>query len=565
MRRLLAQARERVQHCSQKHQEMARELEAALKAKDAANLVRESVQAGAAIKIQMLELGAEAQQRLWSLLQEAKGLQVCQKLEKTTVELVEALGRVNELVETNMRLDQGERPRDGHQPCTRLKAGARIVARARHGCAQGREVAKALLLGAFDQRWWRPKPTRWGAGQDLAFLSTGGRGLPTKGGQELDFCPLPTDLQAVLEKVAASEEQLEQREVEQLGLTQQLEEKAVAIQKLQDEVTRLAREKERAQQERDNAQRDFREALDCREVGWPLSRGAGRGGTEEGETWAAMGLTLGCPFYTPPPQFLEQENEVARRQLSETEEELKATLATLRERGTQLEDLKDARQKLQQEQESLRAELGGARSELQDTQAGLEGLSRAVEELGGLHAQFLEAADILQMARTGEDLRLAMEQLHLLAKDCHTHIGELQAQSLQLEQQLQTSQTQHQAEMDAAQAAQMKLRKVLHLKIQSEKELQELLRQQEEKQCQLSDQKREVVTLREEVAQLKLELQKSETAATTLWEEMSGSQRPDAQEKIWLRQEVLRVGKLRELLLQKDTEHTKALTSHVKQ
>lgn len=33
---------------------------------------------------------------------------------------------------------------------------------------------------------------------------------------------------------------------------------------------------------------------------------------------------------------------------------------------------------------------------------GLEGLFRAVLELGGLHAQFLEAADILQMCRPGE-------------------------------------------------------------------------------------------------------------------------------------------------------------------
>ncbi|XP_026547715.1 sperm-associated antigen 5, partial [Notechis scutatus] len=442
----------------------------------------------------------------------ARHQEVCRKLEETTVELVVALGRVNELVETNTRLDR--------------------------------------------------------------------------------------DLQAALEKVASSEDQLEQQEEEQLALTQRLQEKADAIQKLQDEVARLAREKERAQQERDNAQRDAREASDCRE-------------------------------------FLEEENEVARRQLSETEEELKASLAALRERSGQLEDLKDARQKLQQEQESLRAELGSARAELQDAQAGLEGLSRAVGELGGLHTQFLEAADILQTARPGEaaevaphsstrtparhtpyrpgvslvesvlraasqralktpglwsettafmraapapppqlseikdslaahtqDLRLAVEQLHLLAKGCREHLGELREQSLQLEQQLQTSQTQHQAEMDAAQAAQMKLRKVLHMKIQSERELQELLRQQEGEQCQLSDQKRELATLREEVAQLKLELQKSETAATTLWEEMSGSQRPDAQEKIWLRQEV---GKLRELLLQKDNEHTKVLTGHVKQ
>ncbi|XP_058019811.1 sperm-associated antigen 5 [Ahaetulla prasina] len=577
MGRLLAQARSQIQHWGQKQQEMSRELEAALKAKDTANLVRESVQAGAAAKIRKLEPSAESQQRLWVLLQKAKALEVdllsgygrhvaegdslaaalqadwaqmrldyqgyrssiskclvanrkmaeeveaartesarfrevCQKLEETTVELVEALGRVNELVETNMRLDR--------------------------------------------------------------------------------------DLQAALARGTASEEQLQQLQEERLELSQRLEEKATAIQQLQDEAARLAQEKERVQQERDGAQRDFREASDCRE-------------------------------------FLEQENQVARRQLSETEEELKASLSALRERGSQLEDLKDARQKLQQEQESLRAELDGARAKIQDTKMGLEGLFRAVLELGGLHTQFLEVADILQTGRPGaaaqvapqsststpaqrtphrpgvslvdsvlraasqgapktpglwsettaftraapapppqlsdilaslashtQDLRLAVEQLRLLARRCQEDIGELRAQILQMEQQLETSQTQHQAEMDACRATQIKLSKILHLKIQSEKELQELLRQQEEKQCQLSDQKREVATLREEVAQLKLELQKSEMAATTLWDEMSGTRRPDAQEKIWLRQEV---GKLKELLLQKDTEHTKALTSHVTQ
>lgn len=40
------------------------------------------------------------------------------------------------------------------------------------------------------------------------------------------------------------------------------------------------------------------------------------------------------------------------------------------------------------------------------------------------------------------------------------------------------------------------------------------------------------------MAQLKLELQKSQMAASTLWDEMSGTRRPDVQEKIWLRQEV---------------------------
>lgn len=49
----------------------------------------------------------------------------------------------------------------------------------------------------------------------------------------------------------------------------------------------------------------------------------------------------------PPLQFVEQENQIARLQLSDTEEELKASLAALRERSSLLEDLKDAHRKLQ--------------------------------------------------------------------------------------------------------------------------------------------------------------------------------------------------------------------------
>ncbi|XP_063147150.1 sperm-associated antigen 5-like [Candoia aspera] len=368
--------------------------------------------------------------------------------------------------------------------------------------------------------------------------------------------------------------------------------------KLTGIVLGLTQEKERAEQERDSAQRDFREASDCRE-------------------------------------FIEQENQVARRQLSETEGELKASLSTLRERSTQLEDLRDAHQKLRQEQELLGSELAGARAELQGTATSLGSLARAVLEVGALQAQFLEAADLLQTALPGEaaqvaprnsactpgrrtphrlgtslvdsvlkaasqestrtpglwsettaftqaapaappqpseikaslaahtqDLQQIAEQLRLLARRRQEEVRELRAQILQLEQQLETSQRQHRAEMDSCNAARAKLSKAFHLRIQNEKELQELLRQQEEKQDQLSDQRREVGTLQEEVAQLRLALQKSETTATTLWEELSGTRLPDVQEKIWLRQEV---GKLKELLLQKDAEHTEALARHVVQ
>lgn len=77
-------------------------------------------------------------------------------------------------------------------------------------------------------------------------------------------------------------------------------------------------------------------------------KGGGGGGSEGREAWTALGSISGCPSPLPPPlQFVEQENQIARLQLSDMEKELKASLATLRERSSLLEDLKDAHRKLQ--------------------------------------------------------------------------------------------------------------------------------------------------------------------------------------------------------------------------
>ncbi|XP_007436594.2 sperm-associated antigen 5 [Python bivittatus] len=574
---LLSRCRALLQRWGRKRGEMARTLEAALKAKDAADLVRESVQACAAAQIRKLEQSAESRQSLWALLQEAKRLKAdFSSGYASHVEQGDRLAAALQADWAQMRLDY-EGCRSAVTKC--LSATQRM----------GKEVEAARREGARHQEVCRKLEER-----TVEVVEALGRvNELVEANTRLD-----QDLQAALQKATALERQVEQLQEEQLALTQQQEEKAAAIQELQEEVAWLTREKERVEQERDSAQRDFREASDCRE-------------------------------------FIEQENQVVRRQLSETEEELKATLSTLRERSTQLEDHKDAQQKLRQELDSLHSELASARAGLRGTETGLEALSQAVLEMGALQAQFLEAKDFLQTARPGEaaqaaprssactpgrrtphrlgvslvdsvlqaasqdaartpglwsettaftriapaappqpsqiraclaantqDLRRVAEQLCLLARHRQEEVQELQAQILQLEQQLENAQRQHQAELDACNAAHAKLSKALHLRIQSEKELQELLRQQEEKQDQLSDRRREVGTLQEEVAQLRLALQKSETAAATLWEELSGTQLPDVQEKIWLRQEV---GKLKELLLQKDAEHTEALTSHVVQ
>ncbi|NXM08696.1 SPAG5 protein, partial [Tyrannus savana] len=90
---------------------------------------------------------------------------------------------------------------------------------------------------------------------------------------------------------------------------------------------------------------------------------------------------------------------------------------------------------------------------------------------------------------------------------------------------------------------------------QHEKELQDVVKQQEEKMLQLIDKSGEVTMLKEEVSQLKRSLQRAETEAKVLWEEMRGKEpkvdTARVQDRVLLRQEV---DKLRLLLLEKRDE-----------
>ncbi|NXG63187.1 SPAG5 protein, partial [Hemiprocne comata] len=91
---------------------------------------------------------------------------------------------------------------------------------------------------------------------------------------------------------------------------------------------------------------------------------------------------------------------------------------------------------------------------------------------------------------------------------------------------------------------------------QNEKELQDVVKQQEAKMLQLIDKSGEVTRLKGEVSQLKRSLQHAETEAKVLWEEMRGQElKADTtyiQERLLLRQEV---DKLRLLLLEKEDEN----------
>ncbi|NWR33146.1 SPAG5 protein, partial [Tachuris rubrigastra] len=90
---------------------------------------------------------------------------------------------------------------------------------------------------------------------------------------------------------------------------------------------------------------------------------------------------------------------------------------------------------------------------------------------------------------------------------------------------------------------------------QNEKELQDVVKQQEEKMLQLINKSGEVTMLKEEVSHLKRLLQRAETEAKVLWEEMQGKEPKvdiaHVQDRVLLRQEV---DKLRLLLLEKRDE-----------
>uniref|UniRef100_A0A8C9EUE1 Sperm-associated antigen 5 n=1 Tax=Pavo cristatus TaxID=9049 RepID=A0A8C9EUE1_PAVCR len=140
----------------------------------------------------------------------------------------------------------------------------------------------------------------------------------------------------------------------------------------------------------------------------------------------------------------------------------------------------------------------------------------------------------------------------------------LQAEISDLQLQLEEVTTGNQERMDAQAATIAKLNKVLQGKLQNEKELQDVVKQQDAKMLQLIDKSGEVTRLKEEVTQLKRSLQRAETEAKVLWEEMRGQEaKGDAahmQERVLLRQEV---DKLRLLLLEKKDENAVVVRNYL--
>ncbi|XP_009993416.1 PREDICTED: sperm-associated antigen 5, partial [Chaetura pelagica] len=176
-----------------------------------------------------------------------------------------------------------------------------------------------------------------------------------------------------------------------------------------------------------------------------------------------------------------------------------------------------------------------------------DGLLESVKELRAV------VSDLARLSTRIEDL----EQSEFKA---------LQREISNLQLHLKTVTADSQEKMDAQAATIAKLKKALMDKLENEKELQNVVKQQEAKMLQLIDKSGEVTSLKGEVSQLKRSLQHAETEAKVLWEEMRGQQ-PKAdttyiQERLLLRQEV---DKLRLLLLEKEEENLLLSNKHLEQ
>ncbi|XP_064250973.1 sperm-associated antigen 5 [Passer domesticus] len=159
-----------------------------------------------------------------------------------------------------------------------------------------------------------------------------------------------------------------------------------------------------------------------------------------------------------------------------------------------------------------------------------------------------------------KELRAVVSSLTMLSSRIQeleqSEFRALQTEISELQLRLETLTAESQEKVDAQAATIAKLNKALRTKLENEKELQDVVKQQEEKMLQLIDKSGEVMRLKAEVSDLKRLLQRAETEAKVLWEEMRGKEHQVdtayIQERVMLRREV---DKLRLLLVEKENEN----------
>ncbi|XP_037018761.2 sperm-associated antigen 5 isoform X2 [Artibeus jamaicensis] len=152
----------------------------------------------------------------------------------------------------------------------------------------------------------------------------------------------------------------------------------------------------------------------------------------------------------------------------------------------------------------------------------------------------------------------------LLQESKEEAVRALQQKICDLQARLQAQEEEHQEAQKAKEADIEKLNQALCLRYKNEKELQEVIQQQNEKILEQIDKSGELISLREEVTQLTRSLRRAETETKVLQETLAGQLDPNCQpmatnwiqEKVWLSQEV---DKLRVMFLEMKNEKAKLM------
>ncbi|XP_003931473.2 sperm-associated antigen 5 [Saimiri boliviensis] len=152
----------------------------------------------------------------------------------------------------------------------------------------------------------------------------------------------------------------------------------------------------------------------------------------------------------------------------------------------------------------------------------------------------------------------------LLQESKEEAIRTLQRKICELQARLQAEEEQYQEAQKAKEADIEKLNQALCLRYKNEKELQEVIQQQNEKILEQIDKSGELISLREEVTHLTRSLRRAETETKVLQEALAGQLDSNCQpmatswiqEKVWLSQEV---DKLRVMFLEMKNEKEKLM------
>ncbi|TFK00364.1 drebrin-like protein [Platysternon megacephalum] len=565
----------KLKSCLAERDEMRSRAAEALKAKDASDQVLEAFRVHASARIRALEQGLESQRELCTLIEEAREHQ-----RSWTVAFQLFLDTANTSLR-NLQEDRGTLNQQQDQMRALLsqnRSSLDKVAAKLKSCLAERDEMRSRAAEALKAKDAASRELEVVSGRLEEVTAELQDSVAQVDGLTVANSRLGADLSTLLRDLASL--QCERDELREKHAD------------LSEETARLTREQELLRQQHDRVHQELREMTESRE-------------------------------------FIDQENRVSREQLTETENELRATLAVLRERSMQYEDLKDAYQHLQKERDTLREELDCSKAEALGLQLIRDKLLKSSLELAQTKERLLDLTDVLQAALPGEaadaasrssvctprsvpssfvgsvlkamagkgideaaggltaftkvepatppmpaeieeslqetvlELRAAVSHLISLSfqsqKVAHHEAQELQAKICDHQHQLESLESRLQAEIDARDANLAKLNKTLGVRFQTEKELQDIVRQQEEKMLQLIDRSGEVTNLKAEVSHLKHLLRRAETEAEVLWEEVRGRE-PDTapldadavQEKVWLRQEV---NKLRELLLETQRDY----------